>query len=386
MEFIELDSKAFDEVCIKFDGNSFYQTSAWALIKNNTGWNYNYVGVKNNDEIVACSLILGRKIYFNHYLYYAPRGVLCDYNDYEVLNFFIDNIKIFLKKKNGILFKIDPLIEYKHHDINGNYINDGFSNQSIIDNLKKLGFKHHGFTIGYSEEAQFRWSYCLNIDKDYDELLQGMNQRCRRCIRKSSKYPIDIREVNDDNINDFKSIMQDTANRQNHFDRDISYYKLLDSKFNRDSKLVIAYLNREKYLNDFKEDKLYNLINDDNREYIPISAGVFIRDNSRINYVYGGTYKKYMPLMAQYMIQMKMIRWGKDTNISIYDFGGISGNFDINSNNYGVYDFKRGFGGKVIEYIGEFDLVLNFVGYNIYDKGYDLYRHLKHLAAKIIKK
>ena len=66
-------------------------------------------------------------------------------------------------------------------------------------------------------------------------------------------------------------------------------------------------------------------------------------------------------------------------------FGGISGNFEPNSENFGVYEFKRGFGGYVVEYIGEFDLILDKVGYSIYDKSYELYRNLKHLIAKMIK-
>ena len=70
----------------------------------------------------------------------------------------------------------------------------------------------------------------------------------------------------------------------------------------------------------------------------------------------------------------------------IYDFGGISGNFTPGSENYGVYEFKRGFGGNVLEYIGEFDLILDKFGYYIYDIGYKLYRNTKKVIAKILKR
>ena len=92
-----------------------------------------------------------------------------------------------------------------------------------------------------------------------------------------------------------------------------------------------------------------------------------------------------MSLMAPYKIQMEMIGYTKELGIALYDFGGISGDFKPKSKNYGVYEFKRGFGGYVVEYIGEFDLILNFIGYNVYDKGYDVYREIRNLAAKIIK-
>ena len=384
MEFVELTSDEFTFVCNNFDGNSFYQSSSWAKIKEYTGWIHYFVGVKKDNKIVACSLILGRKIYLNNFLYYAPRGMLLDYNDLELLTFFVEEIRKFLINKNGIIFKIDPLIIYKNHDRNGEYLNDNFSNQHIIDSLVNLGFHHHGFTIGYSEEAQFRWSYCLDVNKSIDEIILDMNQRCRRCIKKYRNYPLKLVEVDESNINDFKAIMEHTASRQNHFDRSLDYYRYLDNELGERSKLLIIYLDKDKFINDFKDDKLFKIVSEDSRSMIPVSAGVFIFDKDRTNYVYGGTYKAYMSLMAQYMMQMEMIILSKKLNIPLYDFGGISGDFDSNSENYGVYDFKRGFGGYVVEYIGEFDLILDKFGYTVYGRAYELYRDIKHLIGKII--
>ena len=385
MEFIELTKEEYNNVCNDFETSSFYQTVNWAKIKELTNWISYYVGVKKDNKIIACSLILGKKIYLNQYVYYSPRGMLIDYNNQELLEFFTNNIKKFLKEKNGLIFKIDPLIKYKNHDKYGNNIEDNFSNQKIIDNLKSLGYKHHGFTKGYTDEAQFRWSYCLDINRPKEEIIKEMDQRCRRCIRKYKKYPLELVDVDDNNIKDFKEIMEHTANRQNHFDRNLEYYKSLDKYLDERSKLVIIYLDKKIYLENFKEDKLYNIISKEPKDKIPISAGVFIFDKERANYVYGGTYKKYMPLMAQYKLQIDMINHAIDLEIPLYDFGGISGNFKPNTKNYGVYEFKRGFGGYVVEYIGEFDLILNKLGYNIYDKSYGIYRELKHLIAKVIK-
>ena len=386
MEFVELEKEDFNQVCNKFDGNSFYQTCNWAKIKEYNGWIHYFVGVKKENKIVACTLILGKKIYSNKFIYYAPRGMLLNYNDYELLNFFVNKIKKFLINKNGIIFKIDPLIRYRNHDRNGNCLNDDFSNQNIVNNLINLGFNHRGFTIGYSDEAQFRWSYCLNINSSKEEIFRNMNQRCRRCIRKYEKYPLEMVDVNDNNIQDFKDIMEHTAKRQNHFDRSLDYYKNINKNFCKKSKLVIIYLDRNKFLDNNKDDKLYDTISKDKRSKIPISAGLFIFDSNRTNYVYGGTYTQYMSLMAQYKIQMEMIYLSQKLGISLYDFGGISGNFKHNSKNFGVYEFKRGFGGYVVEYIGEFDLILDKIGYNIYNKSYKLYRSLKHLIAKKIRK
>ena len=60
------------------------------------------------------------------------------------------------------------------------------------------------------------------------------------------------------------------------------------------------------------------------------------------------------------------------------NFYGISGNFKKENNPlYGVYEFKRGFGGNVIEYIGEFTLPIT-----LFDKFYNILRAIKRLIKK----
>lgn len=384
-KFIELTEEEFLKIENNLPGDSFYQTVDWANLKKTTGWESCYVGIKDDKKIVAASLLLSKTMFFGRKMFYAPRGYLMDFNDNDLLELFTIETKKYVKKKKGILVKIDPLVEYRHHDKNGNVVDDGFDNKKLYDYLLKLGYKHKGFMVGYSSELQFRWSYCLDIDRDKEDIFKEMDQRCRRCIRKYEKYPLEMVDVDSKNIDDFKDIMEHTAIRQNHFDRSKDYYMCLKDNLGDRVKMVIIYLDKKKYLNDFKEDKLYDRIKEVDRDMIPISAGVFIFDKDRANYVYGGTYSYYMSLMAQYKLQMDMIYLAKDKKIKLYDFGGISGNFKPGTPDYGVYEFKRGFGGYVVEYIGEYDLVVNKFLYNLYNIGYGLYRNLKKIKSKFKK-
>lgn len=385
MEFVTLSVEEFKNARLKFRGNSFYQTYHWTKVKKITGWDAYLLGVKENNEIVACTLVIGKKVFIKHYFYYAPRGMLLDFNNFELLKFFTENIKKFLKERDGLIFKIDPLVEYRKHDKNGDVVDEEFNNQQVIDNLKKLGYKHHGFTKGYSGDLQFRWSYCLDLNLTKEEMLEDMSQRCRRSIRKSENYPIEIEYISEENKYDFKDIMESTAARHKDFDRSIEYYKSLDEELKEKSKLVIAYLDRDKFLENFPDDKLYEKVKSDSRKKIPLSAGVFIYDSERMNYVYGGTYKEYMPLMAQYKIQIEMIKYTKDVlKLPIYDFGGISGDFNSKSKNYGVYEFKKGFGGRVLEYIGEFDLIISPFKHTTFEVSYFVLRTIRKIKLKII--
>ena len=61
MKFVELTKEEFNSVCEDFEGSSFYQTYSWSKIKEYTGWISYFVGVKEKNKIIACSLILGKK-------------------------------------------------------------------------------------------------------------------------------------------------------------------------------------------------------------------------------------------------------------------------------------------------------------------------------------
>ena len=192
MEFRELTCEEFKKIEKKQKKYNFYQTVSWANVKKTTGWESYYVGVFDGKKNLGIALLLAKKI-LNKKMFYIPRGPLLDYDDFSLLEFFFNNLKLFVRSKGGFTIKIDPYILYQEHDRDGNPI--GESNDKIISQLKSLGFVHRGFTIGYTDEAQFRWSYVLNIkDKKFDDLKKDMNQRCRRCLKMCYKYPL-IKEL-----------------------------------------------------------------------------------------------------------------------------------------------------------------------------------------------
>lgn len=387
MKFVELTKEEFKNIENTMPGATYYQTTAWANIKKTNGWEAYYVGVKNDKEkIIGASLILARKIFLNKKIFYAPRGVLIDYNNIELLDFFINNIKNFVKERNGFFFKMDPLVEYKHHNSAGDVIDDGFSNEELHKHLLKLGFVHKGFRTGYVDDLQYRWSYAIDIGgKTYDEVFESFSSKGRGHIRKACKYPLIMEDVNDKNIIDFKAITEHTAERHNHFDRTLDYYKSLISNFKDENriKVFVLYLDKKRYLEEFKDDKLYDEISKESKDLIPISCAMFIMDKDTVNYVYSGSFSKYNSFNAQYMIQNEMIKYAVSMGYKVYDFGGISGDFEINSPDYGVYAFKKNFNGHVIEYIGEYDLTINKMLYFAYKYGYTLYRNSKKILSKV---
>ena len=66
-----------------------------------------------------------------------------------------------------------------------------------------------------------------------------------------------------------------------------------------------------------------------------------------------------------------------ETGCRVYDFRGVSGDVSEDNPLYGLYRFKKGFGGDFTEFVGEMDLVLNKPVYLFVEKGTSLFKDLR---------
>jgi lipid II:glycine glycyltransferase (peptidoglycan interpeptide bridge formation enzyme) len=82
--------------------------------------------------------------------------------------------------------------------------------------------------------------------------------------------------------------------------------------------------------------------------------------------------------MPNHLLQWEAMRWAKSQGATLYDLWGVAESEDPNDPMAGVYRFKRGWGGKMIRYIGSFDYVYSPLMYRGITGGRAL---LKQLAA-----
>ena len=83
-------------------GNA-YQTVSYAMLKAEEGYDYEFIGLISNQNIIAAALILFKKI-GSHYYGYSPRGFLVDYSNIFILETFTREIKEYYKAK--MIFKV----------------------------------------------------------------------------------------------------------------------------------------------------------------------------------------------------------------------------------------------------------------------------------------
>ena len=424
MKFTELSVKDFEDFALRNDQISFHQSKEWALLKKVNGWEAYYVGALDGKKIVAASLLLAKSTPIKKKMFYAPRGFLIDYENKEILNFFTIEVKKFVRKKGGFFIKIDPYVSYRQRDVNGNIVDGGYCHDDIVSNLKELGYHHYGFKNGY-QQLQPRFIFWLPLkNKTEEEIWDKFSKDTKRHINKTKKELLVLEEVTKDNIDDFCGIMEHTSKRRGFIDRPKSYYLRMLDVFGEHIKILSAVLYTDNALSYWKEqlsilekDKVdkekivseagskkskdalkqvekeiteikqnisdLESIKEKYGSRIVLASSMFLMYGKEVLYLFSGSYKEFMKYNAQYLIQWEMIQYAIKNKYERYNFYGIEGKFDDEN---GVYGFKKGFDGEVVEFIGEFDLVVNKGYYYLYKMAFSMYHKFKHLKFSLSRK
>ena len=107
----------------------------------------------------------------------------------------------------------------------------------------------------------------------------------------------------------------------------------------------------------------------------PLAAIIVFTNGDRAWYFYGASSNTHRDRMPNYLIQWEAIRWARSQGCSTYDLWGVpdadlstlEANFNQhNSGLWGVYRFKRGFGGELKRSSGPWDRVYNPLLYKLY--------------------
>ncbi len=432
MKLEKLSKSEFKKYADKSPQISFHQTEEWANLKKENGWDAYYLGLKDNDKVKAVSLILSKELPFvKKKMFYAPRGFLIDYNDKDLLKEWTMELKKFAKKEKAIFVKIDPYVEYQERDNNGDVVEGGRDNKESHKNLVSLGYKHFGFNT-MQDTLQPRWMHVIDTDRSLEEIDKDMDSKTRQILRKNERSGITVREIDKDELQTFKEIMQKTSDRREFIDRPFSYYEAMWNNLHDDGilKILLGEIDFDLFeknttdeLNEHKEalkdrkykyennllkmnEKRYNSNNKQDEEQIArlekdlvkikeyrdklgnkkVLGGIlFLVYGNEVLSLLGGTLDDVMQFKSAYTIHYAGVKYAQEHGYKRYNFYGITGDFRESNPLYGLYLFKKSFGGYVVELLGEYDLVISPFWYHTYNLAFNTYHGLKNLKHKIKK-
>ncbi len=340
-------------------------------------------------------MLLAHKRHFGKYEFYSPRGYLLDFKDEELVDFFTKELKKYIKDKKGYVLRIDPYVIKQQRDIDGNIVEDGEDNTSVIKQLESLGFKR----VKEENMEQVGWMFSLDLEgKTEAQILKEMKPNTRNTIRKAEKFGITVNEISYDELDRFENIMIETGERKGFSVRKLSYFQEMYKLFhdNNEVKYFITELDLKAYIKRLekekaeKEEKLnalsdakYNdgqkknlnneiasidkrikeskeIIKESGKDVITLSGSMFMLIEPEIIYLSSGNYEEYMKFNSQYLIQWELIKYGIENGFKKHNFYGIPANINEHPKDYGIYEFKRGFNGYVEELIGEYSLPITW--------------------------
>lgn len=410
MKFGKITREEYESFLETYPQKTFLHSSNFGEIRAIYGWEYEFLGLKKGNNLIAATMLMSRKEFLGKKEFIAIRGFLIDYDNLDLLSIFVNNIKNYVKSNGGFILRIDPYLIKQERDINGDPVSNGKNNFNAIANLKKLGFVER-------DAEQAKWMFALDLkNKTIDELLKNMKSNTRNLINRTFKEGIVFRDLSFDELDKFLRITDDTSERRHFVNKDLIYYQTIFKLFEKKNEVrfVVAELIPKNYLNLLQdelsiEENILNKISEKNikklknqkeiintikkkitgakkltkeGDKIILSAAMFFLFGDEIVYFSSGNYKQYMNFYAQYRIQYEMIKYGVENGFKTYNFYGISGVFDKKDKRYGVYEFKKGFNGYVVELIGEYKLPIK----HLYYLAYNIKNYLKNKIKKIIRR
>ncbi len=384
------------------NGGSIYQTSYWAEVKN--AWKPSfYMGYDENGDAVLSCLCLERDVKVGK-LWYCPDGFVCDLNNEELVIEFCAFMKKEMKNHRICAMVCDPLVVEK--------INDENCDTSPVNSLIKGGFELNSDKNFYIVQPAITINSPLK-----DTTPEAFLKKCEKGVRHGLKAANDglLYVESYDNVtllehpeklDEFFSVMTETADRTEFIQRDKNYYKNMVVALNGKAVMDFVYCDQNKRhahceelsLNKVQLEKtLFDLENAEKKnkkeiasvkkeldainttltrnekvdaelkekfgdripEKLCLAVGITSRFGKTAICLYGGTRNVLRnTLRPTHFLNWTRIEKSFNDGIEIHDLGRVTGDPHDESNPlFGLAKYKMSYNGELTEYVGDMYLI-----------------------------
>jgi lipid II:glycine glycyltransferase (peptidoglycan interpeptide bridge formation enzyme) len=353
----EIDKQSHIDFLKIYQTFSFLQLPCWAEVK--SGWKSKSVGWFDERKLVCVGLILIRNIPKTKWsLFYLPEGPVLSPDYSKNVVDWLTPLKDFAKESGAFNLKLGPQVTVNTWSAASikNAISDNVYKQfkdvdadrlnpfglEITTKLRNLGGKQIEASGEGFGDVQPRFVFAIDVeDKSDDELLASFSQEWRRNIKKAEKSEVRVRQASFEELETFHALYKETAKRDKFTARPLSYFRQMWKSLNENS-------------NNLATMRLYIA----EQENVCHAACLWVKVGKHVWYTYGASSTSGRELRPSNAIQWQMMKDARDAGASIYDMRGIAATLNEKSPLFGLLRFKIGTGGKVIQYVGEWDFIL----------------------------
>lgn len=408
MRIITLNEDEFNNFAKRHKYTSIYQTPMYANFRNNQeNFDIHYLGFEENGILIGATMVIYKELFLGYKYAYAPRGFLVDYTDSRLMKELTYRLINLLKKQKFIFFKIDPPVIMREIGFDGNVIYQSETINDILINLKNNNYEHFGFNL-YNESSLARFNAFAKLVPNDKDLFNSFSKEVQKNIKTSSRMAVKVEVDESNDVNRFYEFIKKAYGRKgrkyfqnliNDFSKNDSikiFYARVDSnkyaqntnnlynsELERNEGLIkIIESGEKKYdidrvINDkIESDKILSIYKKDiliSTEFLRnqpdgVTCGVaLVVSNYKgaevlINY----SAKEYERFKANDLLNYEIMRYYANKKCKYINLGSVVGNFNKNTKFYPLLKSKEGFNSSVIEYIGEFNLIINPLMYKVY--------------------
>jgi lipid II:glycine glycyltransferase (peptidoglycan interpeptide bridge formation enzyme) len=203
----------------------------------------------------------------------------------------------------------------------------------------------------------------LDIRPGEETLLAGMKHKTRYNIRLAFKKGVQVEEAPPEQLPLWYDLSRETKERDKITIHSLHYYQTLFALTKEypgvQCKLLLARVESD-----------------------TVAGIIVLFRGKRAYYLYGASSNRHRNLMPNYALQWTAITLARAAGCESYDFCGIPPVNDPHEAMYGLYQFKTGFGGEIINRYGCYDLVFKPLLY----KGFHAAEKLRNFYHRVLVK
>jgi peptidoglycan pentaglycine glycine transferase (the first glycine) len=319
----------WDEQIATAPGGHVLQSWAWGELKSGFGWQAQRLSVAAaSAQVLYRSLPAGMGT-----LAYIPKGPTVDWQDQRSGQALLEALRPLAQQKRAICLKIEPDLE---------------DDPAHAERLRSMGFRPS------PHQVQPRRTILVDLDADSDTILKRMKSKTRYNIRLAGRKGITIREGDQADLPAFYRLMQATGTRDGFGIHSQAYYEAAHHLFVPQDRARLLLAEYEGQI---------------------LAALVVFALGETACYMYGASSDQHRNRMPTYPLQWQAMQWAKERGCRQYDLWGVPDEepdaleaqfTERHDGLWGVYRFKRGFGGRVVRTLGAWDMVYAPGRYRLY--------------------
>jgi lipid II:glycine glycyltransferase (peptidoglycan interpeptide bridge formation enzyme) len=327
--------KTWDDFVAGHRQGHLLQMTPWGELKSQFGWSVERVALlAPSGTIVAGAQILCRRLPFGlGKLAYVPRGPVLDWQNAASTQQLIAALDQVARARGALAVTIEPDLPF------------------TPENSARVA--QAGFVPG-TVTVQPRRTLLVDITVNEDQILAAMKSKTRYNIRLAARKGVTVRQGTSADVEIFNDLMAVTGDRNDFSVRNPEYYRAAFDFFDQTGWVGL-------FLAEYQGEPLAGLM-------------AYALGNTAW-YFFGASSDAHRNLMAPYAVQWAAMRWAKAKGCQVYDLWGVPDEEETTLESrftqrqdglWGVYRFKRGFGGRLTRTIGPWDRIRSPLRYRLF--------------------